>query len=233
VSVAARAACQAAGLDLAGASVAIEGFGKVGGGVARYITEMGAQVAAISTVNGAAYNPDGLDVERLLQTRKERGDGAVDEYPDAEHLPREALFTLPVDVLVPGARPYVIDKDLAGRVRARVISSIANIPITAEGEEVLFERGVLSVPDFISNAGGVMIAVIDFLGGTAESVFRILDDLVGRLTTEALTDARRAGVNPRALAVRRTEEKILKARRQQTAPSLEETVDVLRNRFRL
>ncbi|UCD58368.1 MAG: Glu/Leu/Phe/Val dehydrogenase, partial [Candidatus Hydrogenedentota bacterium] len=163
VAVAAKAACEFAGIDVNGATVAIEGFGKVGGGVARYITEMGARVVAISTINGTIYNEDGLDIKRLLEARKTSGDMAVQEYENAKHLKKEELFTLPVDILIPGARPYVIHKGNAGRVKARVISSIANIPITDEAEEMLFQRKIHVVPDFISNAGGTVIGIIDFL----------------------------------------------------------------------
>ncbi len=234
VVVAAMAACQIAGLDIKNAKVAIEGFGKVVGGVARYISESGAKVVAISTINGTAYNKDGLDVHALLQARKTEGDKAVTEYKHAKHMKAADLYSLPVDILIPGARPYVITRKNAGSIKAKVISSIANIPITVEAEEILFRKGILSVPDFISNAGGVILGVVDVLGGTADDVFRVLRDFLGPLTTEILNEARLKNINPRSLAVKKATEKILAARQQQQAqPSIEELMANMKQRLKL
>jgi glutamate dehydrogenase (NAD(P)+) len=214
VVVAALAACQIANLPVKGASVAIEGFGKVGGGVARYISESGAKVVAISTINGTIYNKDGLDVMALLQARKTAGDKAVTEYKNAKKLKAQELYELPVDILIPGARPHVITRKNVGAVKAKIISSIANIPIEDDAEESLFKKGVISVPDFVSNAGGVILGVVDVLGGTADDVFRVLRDYLGPLTSQILGDAKLQNMNPRALAVKKTTEKLLAARRQ-------------------
>jgi glutamate dehydrogenase (NAD(P)+) len=212
VVVAAKAACESAGLDIQGASVAIEGFGKVGGGVARYMMEEGAKVVAISTIDGAIYDEGGLDVKKLIEMRKECGDKVVEEYKGARHIDKRDLFSLPVDILIPGARPHVIDKNNSQRVQAKIISSIANIPITDEAEDILHQRGILSVPDFVSNAGGVILGMIDSLGGTVDHVFNALRTLIEPLTKDILAEARKEGINPRTLAVRKTTEKVLKAR---------------------
>jgi glutamate dehydrogenase/leucine dehydrogenase len=234
VVVAAKAACEFAGMELKGATVAIEGFGKVGGGVARYMADEGAKVVAISTIYGTAYNKKGLDIKKLLAERKKSGDKAVQEYKDAKHIGREDIYFLSVDILVPGARPYVIGKNNAKRVKAKVISSIANIPITDEAEEILFRRGVYSVPDFISNAGGVVLGIVDVLQGTADDVFKALRELLGPLTRDILTDARKEGINPRSLAVRRTKEKVLKTREGKEAPpSFDEVLRIARQRLKM
>ena len=217
VVVAALAACQIANLPIKGASVAIEGFGKVGGGVARYISESGAKVVAISTINGTIYNKDGLDVMALLQARKTAGDKAIIEYKNAKKLKAQELYELPVDILIPGARPHVITRKNVGAVKAKIISSIANIPIEDDAEDMLFKKGVVSVPDFVSNAGGVILGVVDVLGGTADDVFRVLRDYLGPLTSQILGDAKLQNMNPRALAVKKTTEKLLAARRQPPA----------------
>jgi glutamate dehydrogenase (NAD(P)+) len=217
VVVAALAACQLVNINIKGAKVAIEGFGKVGGGVARYITESGAKVVAISTINGAIYNKDGLDVMALLQARKASGDKAIDDYKNARKIKPQDLYELPVDILIPGARPYVITKKNVGGVKARVISSIANIPLSDEAEEILFKKGVVSVPDFVSNAGGVILGVVDVLGGTSDDVFRVLRDYLGPLTSQILGDAKVQNINPKALAIKKTTEKVLAARKQPPA----------------
>jgi len=234
VVVAAKTACEFAGIDLKAATVAIEGFGKVGGGVARYMREAGVKVVAISTMHGTAYNREGLDIKKLLIARKKSGDKAVQEYEDAQHIDKGDIYFLPVDILVPGARPYVISKGNANRVQAKIISSIANIPITDEAEESLFKRGIYSVPDFISNAGGVVLGIVDVLGGTADDVFKALRELLGPLTHEILADARKKGVNPRALAVERTKERVLRTRTGKEAiPPFEELLKIARQRLKI
>lgn len=233
VAVASESACEFAGIEFKGATVAIEGFGKVGGGVARYMAEAGAKIVAMSTIRGTIYNEDGLDVKKLLEERKKSGDRVVEGYKDAQHIDKEAIYFLPVDILVPGARPYVIDKNNASRIQAKVISSIANVPITDEAEEILFKRGIYSVPDFISNAGGVLLGVVDILGGTVDDLFRVLRELLGSLTGEILTDARKEGVNPRSLAVRRTQDKVLKARTKGGLPPFEEILKIARQRLKM
>ena len=234
VVVAAKAACEFTGMELKGATVAIEGFGKVGGGAARYMAEAGAKVVAISTINGTAYNEDGLDIKKILGDRKKSGDKAVEEYKAAQHIDSGAIYFLPVDILVPGARPYVIDRNNVSRVQAKVISSIANIPITDEAEEILFRRGIYSVPDFISNIGGVVLGVVSAVGGTADDVFKALRELVGPVTHDILADAHKEGINPRSLAVMRTKEKVLKIRTEKkTALSDDERLKLYRQRLKI
>src|SRR5712692_7697191 len=102
---AARAAAEFFGVPLFGARVAIEGFGKVGGGAARFF----ARVLAVSTLAGTRYDPQGLDVDRLLTLRQEYGDDVVRHYPHGKLLRRNKMFTLPVEILIPGARPDAIN----------------------------------------------------------------------------------------------------------------------------
>jgi glutamate dehydrogenase (NAD(P)+) len=233
VVVAAEEACAFAGIDMRGATVAIEGFGKVGGGVARYITQAGAKVVAISTIHGMILNEEGLDVGLLLEMRRKAGDNAVGEYQRAEHLEKEEIFSLPVDILIPGARPYVIDEKNVKEVKARVISSIANIPITEEAEETLFQKGVLVVPDFVSNAGGTVLGLLDILGGTSRHAFDACRELIGTNTRTLLADARQEGIGLRRLATRRVEEKVAAARRGGEAASLEDAINRMKERLGL
>ncbi len=234
VVVAAKAALEHVGLDIKDAKVAIEGFGKVGGGAALYTVREGARLVAISTLEGTLYDEDGLDVERLLSLRKKHGDMAIREYGSGKILDKAELYFLPVDVMIPGARPHVIDKNNAARVKAKVISSIANIPITDEAEEILFGRGIVSVPDFISNAGGVLVAVVDILGGTADDVFRALDEIIGSNVRDIVSDALGEHISPRALAVKRAREKVKRIReRREGTLDFDELLKLARERLNL
>jgi glutamate dehydrogenase/leucine dehydrogenase len=233
VVVAAEAACEFAGIDLRGATVAIEGFGKVGGGVARYMAEAGARVVAISTIDGMIFNENGLDVSTLLDLRRRSGDRAIGAYAGAEHLAREKLFSLPVDILIPGARPYAINEGNVNQVQAKIISSIANIPITENAEAALARKGVLIVPDFVSNAGGTVLGIVDFLGGTSQHAFDACKELIGSNTRKILGDAREEGAVPRALAMRRVEDRVAAARRGETGVSLDEAIQAMKERLGL
>ena len=141
-----------------GRSVAIEGFGKVGGGVAREVARRGGRVAAVSTVAGCVADPSGLDVERLLELRRAHGDACVLRY-GRPVLPPHHLFTeVNVDVLVPGTRPGTIGARVAGSLPpgVRVVAPAANAPYTEAGAGVLRGRGIVALPDFVCNAGAVI-----------------------------------------------------------------------------
>lgn len=157
VAEAADAAARDAGLELSGARVAVQGFGAVGHAAARRLAELGATVVAVSTVHGALYDPDGLDVARLLALRGEAGDAAVREY-GGRLLDAGAELLVPADVLVPAALQDVIGADVAGRIEARIVVEGANLPTDRPAQRVLAARGVTVVPDFVANAGGVVAA---------------------------------------------------------------------------
>jgi len=141
-----------------GRSVAIEGFGKVGGGVAREVVNRGGRVVAISTLAGCIADAAGLDVERLLALRRVHGDGCVAEY-GLPAGPAARLFTaVAADVIVPGTRPGVLGRRAAELLPSgvQVIAPAANAPYTRDGAEVLHQRGIAALPDFVCNAGAVL-----------------------------------------------------------------------------
>jgi glutamate dehydrogenase (NAD(P)+) len=157
VAVAAEAALTATwGWGWEGRSVAIEGFGKVGGGVAREVTRRGGRVVAVSTVAGYIADPAGLDVELLLALRRAHGDACVARYGRPVGPPGQLFTAVNADVVVPGTRPGAIDARTAGSLQVRVVAPAANAPYTAEGADVLRQRGVVALPDFVCNAGAVI-----------------------------------------------------------------------------
>ena len=140
-----------------GRSAAIEGFGKVGGGVAREVTRRGGRVVALSTVSGSIQAPTGLDVERLLALRRIHGDDCIAHYGLTVASPAQ-LFAAAADVLVPGARPGAISAQVAESLAPAVlvIAPAANVPYTRRGADVLRRRGIAALPDFVCNAGAVI-----------------------------------------------------------------------------
>ena len=127
VKAAAEAALAHHGRALTGAAIAIEGFGKVGAGMALASARAGARIVGVSTVDGLLADPSGLDVDELFSLRERFGDALVTHGP-ALVRPREELFDLECDVLVPGARPDSITRDVAARLRCAVVAPGANVP---------------------------------------------------------------------------------------------------------
>lgn len=149
------AAADAACGGLAGRTLAIEGFGKVGGGVAREAARRGGRLVAISTVEGCVVSPAGFDVEQLWALRAEHGDAWVHHAAVDVH-PKGALFDVQADVLVPGARPACIDAAVAARLAVAHVVPGANVPYTGAGLDVLRRRGIAAHADFLCNAGGAL-----------------------------------------------------------------------------
>ena len=142
------------GLDIAGARVAVQGFGQVGSWVARAAHEMGCKIIAVSTVEGGIYSPAGLDIPGVVEHHRQCSGFAG--FPGADTVTNAELLELDCDVLIPAAIESVIHRDNAGRIRARVVVEAANHPVTPEGDSILNDRGVLVLPDILVNAGGVV-----------------------------------------------------------------------------
>jgi len=183
------------GLDLSCASVAIEGFGKVGGALGGLLAAAQIRVVAVSTSRGALYNPRGLDMKQLCA---ETGSSFVERYRDAEHLDRAALLELPVDVLCPYARHDSIHAGNASRIAAKLISPGANNPVTPEAERMLRERSVLCLPDFVTNSGGVLGGTMEFAMQPRDVIERFVDQQIGARIARLLGQS----TPPRELAER-------------------------------
>jgi len=161
VMLAAREAFAYLDRDLDGATVAVQGFGNVGRIGARLLTEQGATVVAVSDSSGAAYDPDGLDVEAVAATKAETGD--VVDHEGIETLTNEELLTLDVDLLVPAALENAVDAELAREVSAAVVVEGANGPLTPGADDVFAERDTVVVPDVLANAGGVTVSYFEWV----------------------------------------------------------------------
>jgi len=183
-AVTARAADDV-GLDLDGASVAIQGFGNVGSWTGHFLAEMGARVVAVSDVNGGVFAEDGLDVDRLMDLVN--GGGSVVEYEGAEEMTNEELLTAEVDVLVPAALGDVLHKWNARNVQAKLVVEGANGPTTPAADALLRKRGVTVVPDILANAGGVTVSYFEWVQNLQQ--FRWTAERVDRELQSIMTDA--------------------------------------------
>jgi glutamate dehydrogenase (NAD(P)+) len=157
----ALAALRHLGLAPDGATAAVQGFGKVGRGAARYLGEAGVRVLAVSDQYGAVWSPDGLDVAALEEHVDSTG--TVTGFAGASQIDNETLLTLEVDLLVPAAVEGVIHGGNASEVLARVVVEGANGPTTTEADRILEEKGALVVPDILANAGGVVVSYFEWV----------------------------------------------------------------------
>lgn len=170
-------------LALEGARVAVQGFGAVGRHAALQLEARGARVVCASDSTGAVYNPDGLNLPELVEFARV---GHIADYDGAKPIPRDDLITVDCDVLVPAARPDVLDESNAHLIRASVVLAGANLPVTPAAEAVLAKRGILSVPDVIANAGGVICAALEYHGGRRAQAFAEISDRIRASTAEWL-----------------------------------------------
>lgn len=195
-----------ANLDLKGARIAVQGFGSVGKHAARFLAEKGAVLVAVADSHGTVHDPNGLDVDGLIAVKKQSGD--VTDYEGGRKLNREAIIGVECDIWIPAARPDVIRRENVGEVKARLILQGANIGVTEEAETILHERGVVCVPDFISNAGGVICAAVEYHQGIQTQAFQTIDEKIRANTAEVLGRAAKDGVRPREAAVAMAAERV-------------------------
>jgi glutamate dehydrogenase (NAD(P)+) len=152
---------KALGVGIDEVSVAIQGFGKVGGHAAQLLHDAGCRVVAVSDANGGLYRDRGLDPEAIMRHAQEAG--TVVGYGGAETVSNEELLEIDCDVLVPAAIEGVVTVKNADKVKAKVVCEAANGPITFEGDKVLHDKGVFVVPDILANSGGVTVSYFEWV----------------------------------------------------------------------
>jgi len=190
-------------LNLKGATAAIEGFGAVGQAAFRFLAAKGVKVVAVSDINGGIYNPDGLDYDALATIEPDSGRMVKlwnREYRDGRRIKGAELFGMDVDILMPGARPDVITMENVRDIKAKMLVEAANIPATVEAENCLADRGVLVVPDFIANGGGVTAAAVEAERGSIEEAFQAIKSRVPENVKAVLDMAYAENIYPREAA---------------------------------
>jgi glutamate dehydrogenase (NAD(P)+) len=143
------------------ATLAIQGFGKVGMYAAIEGYAKGAKVVAVSDVSGALYNERGINIAELSRYVREKK--LVKDFPEAQHITNDELLALEVDVLAPCALEGVLHAGNAAKVRAKIIVEGANGPTTREADEILHGKDVIVVPDILANGGGVVVSYFEWV----------------------------------------------------------------------
>ncbi|HTY67297.1 MAG TPA: Glu/Leu/Phe/Val dehydrogenase [Alphaproteobacteria bacterium] len=200
------AAKDAAEITLKGARVAVQGFGAVGKHAARFLAERGAILVAASDTTGTLADADGLDIAALIRLKAEGR--KLYDHPRGKKLDRDAIIDAECDIWIPAARPDVIRADNVARLRTRLVAQGANIPFTPEAEAQLHKRGILVLPDFIANAGGVICAAVEYHGGTESAALATIVEKIAANTHAVLDEVKRTGALPRAAAVALAERRV-------------------------
>jgi glutamate dehydrogenase/leucine dehydrogenase len=193
-------------LEIKGARVAVQGFGAVGKHAAGFLAEKGAVLVAASDTRGTLADAEGLDIAALIALK--HAGRPLHDYPRGRKLEVDAIIDIDCDIWIPAARPDVVRADNAARLKTRLMPQGANIPCTAEAEQALHARGVLVVPDFIANAGGVICAAVEYRGGTQQAALDYIDAHIRLNTRLVLEESRRGGSLPRAAAVALAESRV-------------------------
>ena len=207
VALSTKVALEHAKISISGATVALEGFGNVGTFAMKHLEEMGAKVVAISDSKGTAYVAGGMDYNKAMETKSSKG--TITAYPGAKVIPAADLFTTQADILIPGARPNVITAQNVYSIKAKVVIEAANIPMTHDMERQLAKRGVLVIPDFVANAGGVISSYCEHIGATPSQMFTIVKDKVTANTSLVLSHTK--DLNTRDAALKIAKERVREA----------------------
>ncbi|MFT5701135.1 MAG: glutamate dehydrogenase (NAD(P)+) [Desulforhopalus sp.] len=202
-------AIQHCDFELKGAKLVVQGFGAVGRSVSRFLVDKGAVLVAVADSAGAIHNVEGLDVDALLAL-KQQGQ-CVTEYDNARIIHRDNLIDVECDIWIPAARPDVINESNVDRLNTKLVVEGANIPITHTAENVLHEKGILCVPDFIANAGGVICAAMEYQGASQSAALQAIEEKLRRNTSLVLEAVRHKHILPREAAMELAMERINKA----------------------
>ena len=209
LAVSIEAALPFAGFSLEGARVAVQGYGAVGQHAARFLAKKGARLVAATDSSGTVVDPNGLDLVALSEHKAVRL--PLSAFPGGEKRDRDAIIDVPCDIWIPAARPDVLHAGNVGRLRAKLVAQGANIPATPEAESALHNAGILVLPDFIANAGGVICAAVEYHGGTEATAFAAIEEKIAANTREVLERASRGNCEPRQAAMMLAEQRVADA----------------------
>jgi glutamate dehydrogenase (NAD(P)+) len=197
-------ACKVKKMSLRGASVAIQGFGNVGSTAARILAEKKAKIIALSDSRGGVHNPRGIDPLKALRY-KERA-GSVVGMPGASRISNEELLALKCDVLIPAALENVITLHNADQIKAKIVAEAANGPTTPHADEVLARKGILVLPDILTNAGGVTVSYFEWSQNLQGAIWpeievnQKLEFVMRRAFNDVYNTMRKHHTHPRASA---------------------------------
>ena len=208
VAKAVAIAARMQGIDIRKATIAIDGFGNVGSFAFKYLHQMGARIVAVADIDGTIYNRDGLDEKKLLQLRNAKK--STKHYSPGKKMSHDDIFGLPVDILIPASVTDVIHEGNKKHIKARIIVEGANIPMKEDTENWLWQNGILIVPDFVANAGGVISSYAEYRGYNPKKMFGLIEKKITKTTADVLKESIQKKKNPRKVALEIAKRKLLR-----------------------
>ena len=196
-------------LPLAGARIVIQGFGAVGKHAARFLAQRGSILVGASDSKGSVYDQKGLDVESLIDL-KNQGKSVIDHPRGIKGEPDDVI-DIECDIWIPAARPDVLHNHNMHRLSTKLVAQGANIPLTEDAEKYLHHQGVLVIPDFIANAGGVICAAMEYRGATQTTTMDTIKEKIRGNTREVVELAKGEDLLPREAGVQLSLSRLEKA----------------------
>jgi glutamate dehydrogenase/leucine dehydrogenase len=215
VANSARVAAELSGVNINGATVAIEGFGNVGTFAFKHLAAVGAKIVAVSDSKGSIYKKDSLDYATAIKTKREQK--SVIHYKGAQKLSDDDFWALPVDIFVTAALTDAINERNKNLIKARIVVEGSNIPMRENIEDELWRKGIVIVPDFVANMGGVISSYAEYMGFGPEKMFELVEGKVTKATRNVMEKSLKEKRNPRSVAVEIAKEKVLSAAEKRKA----------------
>lgn len=194
------------GLKPENVTFAVEGFGNVGWFAAKFLTEKGAKMVAVSDSKGVACNKEGFSFDDVAKAKEEHG--TVTKISGCEVLPSKEIINQEVDVLITAAIPDLIAIGDVDGVKAKLIVQGSNIPMTFDVEKAFHKKDVLIVPDFVANAGGVISSYAEYAGKSEDEMWKLVEDKIVKNTKLVLDKAKEEGCAPRKVAMDIAKERV-------------------------
>lgn len=199
VAHATAVAAELAGLNLKGATVSIHGFGNVGTFAAKFLTEMGAKVVALADRSGAIFKKGGFERSAIGHLAGQKAE--LSKYRAATSLKISDFWKTPVDILIPASVTDVINDSNKRSIKAKIIVEGANIPMSEKIEKELWRRGILVVPDFVANSGGVISSYAEYRGYNPKKMFEVVQRKIKKMAWAVLKASLKKNKNPREVAL--------------------------------
>jgi glutamate dehydrogenase (NAD(P)+) len=203
--------------NLEGVRVAIQGFGNVGIGIAKYLTKKRAKIVAINDLWGCVYNKNGIDIEKAEKHSYATNEKqSIKSYKNSEVIPRDDIVKVDCDVFIPCACGDFITKENESLLKAKLIIEGANNAVTPDAEHCLYNHGVIVIPDFLANAGGVIGSYAEHKRMAVEEAFLLIESKIKANSTTVLEGHISSGWTPRKIAKKLAEKRILSAMNRRT-----------------
>ena len=206
VAEATKVAAEAMGLEIKGATVAIHGFGNVGTFTYQFLSDMGAKVVLLADKEGALYDENGFDrekIEKLISSR-----ASLSSYGGGKKMASAEFWKIPVDILIPASVTDVINESNKHTVKAKLIVEAGNIPMSEKIENEFHEQGIVIVPDFVANAGGVISSYAEYRGYNPKQMFELVKRKISKVTLQVIKRSLKTKENPRLVALSMAREKV-------------------------